>query len=184
MFSVNRTRMGSAASISPSTSSKARGMRRQQRKNGRIRAGRYLLFLCFDVVVFVALFLGSFLLSVAVNNYPKIFMFNLSASPGEEMALVDHLKGMSLAVGARCELKSLLSSLVLLGNEDIARKLQRVGENFQLSQVAAVRLAEDAMASDVLDEHAYSLERYILKVRKELLQSADFSWQSKIFLPP
>lgn len=183
MFSVNRTRMGSAASISPSISSKARGMRRQQRKNGRIRAGRYLLFLCFDVV-FVALFLGSFLLSVAVKNYPKIFMFNLSASPGEEMALVDHLKGMSLAVGARCELKSLLSSLVLLGNEDIARKLQRVGENFQLSQVAAVRLAEDAMASDVVDEHAYSLERYILKVRKELLQSADFSWQSKIFLPP
>lgn len=183
MFSVNRTGRGSAASISSSTSSKARGMRRQQRKNGRIRAGRY--FFCVSMFSFLSPFFGgSFFFSPTLKTCPQNFMFKLSSSPGEEMALVDHLKGMSLANGARCELKSLLSSLVLLGKEDIARKLQRVGENFQLSQVAAVKLADDAMSSDIVDEHAYSLERYILKVRKELFQSVDFSWQFKIFLPP
>lgn len=107
-----------------------------------------------------------------------------AGSPGEEIALVEHLKGMSLSVGAKHELKSLLASLVLLGKEDFARKLQRVGENFQLSQIAAVKLAEDAMSTNIIDEHTYSLECYIQKVRKELLQSECFSWQSKIFLPP
>ncbi|KAA8534238.1 hypothetical protein F0562_031755 [Nyssa sinensis] len=137
------TRKGSAASISSSTPSKARGMRRQRNK-GKIRAG----------------------------------------SPGEEMALVEHLKGMSLTAGAKRELKSLLVSLVMLGMEDIARKLQRVVENFQLSQVAAVKLAEDTMPSDSIDEHAHSLEHYIKKVRKELQHSEAFSWQSKVLLSP
>ncbi|CAK9163690.1 unnamed protein product [Ilex paraguariensis] len=71
-----------------------------------------------------------------------------AGSPGEEMALVEHLKGMSLVAGAKCELKSLLLSLLMLGKEDIARKLQRIGENYQLSQISAVKLAEDAMSSD------------------------------------
>ncbi|GFS32050.1 IKI3 family protein [Actinidia rufa] len=108
------TRKGSAASISSSTTSKARDMRRQRNK-GKIRAG----------------------------------------SPGEEMALVEHLKGMPLTAGAKHELKSLLISLVMVAKEDIARKLQRIGENFQLSQMAAVKLAEDAMSSDIIDEQAH-----------------------------
>ncbi|KAE8670730.1 Elongator complex protein 1 [Hibiscus syriacus] len=54
-------------------------------------------------------------------------------SPGEEMALVEHLKAMSLTAGAKKELKSLLVSLVMLGEEETARKVQHVGENFQLS---------------------------------------------------
>lgn len=65
---------------------------------------------------------------------------NCLSSPGEEMALVDHLKGMSLATGAKHELRSLLLSLLTLGNEDIARKLQRIGENFQLSQMQQLNL--------------------------------------------
>lgn len=93
-------------------------------------------------------------------------------SPDEEMALVDHLKGMSLASGAARELKSLLACLVMIGKEDIARKLQRVGENFQLSQKAAVKLAEDAMACDIVDEDVFVLELYIKKLRNELLQLA------------
>ncbi|KAK2978096.1 hypothetical protein RJ640_009260 [Escallonia rubra] len=137
------TRKGSTASISSSTSSKARGMRRQRNK-GKIRAG----------------------------------------SPDEEMALVEHLKGMSLAAAAKCELQSLLVSLVMFGKEDSGRKLQRVGENFQLSQMAAVNLVEDTMPSDVIDEHSFSLEHYIQRVRKELLHSEAFSWQSKVFLSP
>lgn len=137
------TRKGSAASISSSTTSKARGIRRQ-RNRGKIRAG----------------------------------------SPDEEMALVEHLKGMSLAAGAKRELKSLLVSLVMLGKEDIARKLQRFGENFQLSQMAAINLTGDAVSSDIIHENAFSLEQYIQKVRKELLHSEAFSWQAKVFLSP
>ncbi|KAL1806070.1 hypothetical protein ACET3Z_029138 [Daucus carota] len=135
------TRKGSAASVASSTTSKARGIRRQ-RNRGKIRAG----------------------------------------SPDEEMALVEHLKGMSLAVGSRKELKSLLVSLVMLNKEDIARKLQRVGENFQLCQMAAVNLAADATSSEIIDEHAFSQELYMKKVRKELLHSEAFSWQVKMFL--
>ncbi|KAI8029526.1 Elongator complex protein 1 [Camellia lanceoleosa] len=57
---------------------------------------------------------------------------------------------MSLTTGAKCELKALLVSLVMLGKEDIARRLQRIGENCQLSQMAAVKLAEDAIVDSAL----------------------------------
>lgn len=97
---------------------------------------------------------------------------------------MEHLKGMSLAAGAKREVKSLLVSLVMLGKEDIARKLQRFGENFQLSQMAAVNLTGDAVSSDIIHENAFSLELYIQKVRKELLHSEAFSWQAKVFLSP
>lgn len=100
------------------------------------------------------------------------------------MALVEHMKGMSLAAGAARELKSLLASLVMIGKEDIARKLQRIGENFQLSQIAAVKLADDAISCDIVDENKFVLEFYIKKLRKELLQSEEFSWQSKVFVAP
>ncbi|XP_057484580.1 elongator complex protein 1-like isoform X2 [Actinidia eriantha] len=135
------TRKGSAASISSSTTSKARYMRRQRNK-GKIRAG----------------------------------------SPGEEMALVEHLKGIPLTAGAKHELKSLLISLVMVAKEDIARKLQRIGENFQLSQMAAVKLAEDAMSSDIIDEQAHSVDHYILKVREEVQHLDTLSWRSKVLI--
>lgn len=98
------------------------------------------------------------------------------------MGLVEHLKGMSLAEGAKCELKSLLICLVMLGVEDTARKLQRTAEKFQLSQIAAVKLAEDSMSTDNIDEHAFTLDHYIQNVRKEVQNSDAFSWQSKILL--
>ncbi|KAK9064148.1 hypothetical protein SSX86_018020 [Deinandra increscens subsp. villosa] len=107
-----------------------------------------------------------------------------AGSPDEEMALVEHMKGMCLTAGAKRELKSLLGCLVMIGKEDIARKLQRVGENFQLSQISAVKLAEDAMSCDIVDEHTFVLEDYLKKLRKELLQSEEFSWQSKVFVAP
>ncbi|KAL6980499.1 Elongator complex protein 1 [Sarracenia purpurea var. burkii] len=133
------TRKGSAASISSSTSSKARDTRRQRNK-GKIRAG----------------------------------------SPGEEMALVEHLNAMSLTTGAKHELKSLIVSLLMLGKEDIARRLQRIGENFQLSQMAAVKLAEDAMSTDIIDEHAHSLDQYIQRVRNQHLDA--LFWRSKVLI--
>ncbi|KAH6803923.1 IKI3 family protein [Perilla frutescens var. frutescens] len=103
-----------------------------------------------------------------------------AGSPDEEMALVEHLKGMSLAEGAKCELKSLLICLVMLGEEDTARKLQRTAEKFQLSQIASVKLADDSMSVDNIDEHAFNLDSYIQSVRKQLHYSDAFSWQSKI----
>lgn len=100
------------------------------------------------------------------------------------MALVEHLKGMSLTAGAKRELKSLLVSLVMLGHEETARKLQHVGENFQLSHMAAVRLAEDTMSNDIINEQAHTLERYVQKVKTELQDLEAFSWRCRVFLSP
>ncbi|CAN0909480.1 Elongator complex protein 1 [Linum grandiflorum] len=105
-------------------------------------------------------------------------------SPGEEMALVEHLKGMSLADGAIRELKSLLSCLIMLGSDQVAKKLQRVAETFQLYQMAAVRLAEDTLSSDSINEQAHSLERYVEKLRTEPETSLAMSWRSKVFISP
>lgn len=95
---------------------------------------------------------------------------------------MEHLKGMSLTVGARCELKSLLVSLMMFGEGETARKLQQTGENFQLSQTAAVRLAEDTMSNDTINEHAHTLEHYTRKVRSEMQNSEAFSWRIKVFI--
>lgn len=111
-------------------------------------------------------------------------MLDSFCSPGEELALVDHLKGMSLTDGAKNELRSLLVSLVMLGEKETARKLQCTAENFQLSQMAAVKLAEDTVSSDIVNEHAHNLERYIKTVRSELKNSEAFSWRAKVFLNP
>ncbi|KAG1371672.1 Elongator complex protein 1 [Cocos nucifera] len=140
---TRRTAKDSVASISPSTASKSRDMRRQRHKGGKIRAG----------------------------------------SPGEEMALVEHLKGMSLTAGAQRELKSLLKALVMLGKEEIAQQMQYVGENFQLTQQAAAKLAEDTMTNETVDENAHTLEHYIKKLRAPLHLQA-LCWQSKVLLSP
>ncbi|XP_047947221.1 elongator complex protein 1 isoform X2 [Salvia hispanica] len=103
-----------------------------------------------------------------------------AGSPDEETALVEHLKGMSLAEGAKHELKSLLICLVMLGEEDTARKLQHTAEKFQVSQSAAVKLADDLMPIDSIDEQAFNLEIYIQTVQKEVQNSDAFSWKSKV----
>ncbi|XP_059317662.1 elongator complex protein 1 isoform X1 [Lycium ferocissimum] len=105
-----------------------------------------------------------------------------AGSPGEEMGLVDHLTGMSLTTGAKRELKSLLICLVMLQKEDIARKLQHVATNFQLSQMAAVKLADEAMSNDRINEHFYVLENFIPKIKEEMQHSELFSWQSKVLI--
>nr|KYP75449.1 Putative elongator complex protein 1 [Cajanus cajan] len=103
-------------------------------------------------------------------------------SPDEEMALVDHLKGMSLTVEARRELKTLLVALMMFGEGETCRKLQQTGENFQLSQMAAVRLAEDTISCDTINEYEHTLEKYTQKVRTEMHKSEAFSWRLRVFL--
>ncbi|KAI4351060.1 hypothetical protein L6164_005447 [Bauhinia variegata] len=103
-------------------------------------------------------------------------------SPGEELALVEHLKGMPLTAEAMRELKSLLVVLVMFGEGETACKLQHTAENLQLSQMAAVRLAEDTMSSDIINEHAHTLENYTQKVKSEMGDSEAFSWRIKVFL--
>ncbi|XP_022133723.1 elongator complex protein 1 [Momordica charantia] len=103
-------------------------------------------------------------------------------SPGEEMALVEHLKGMSLTAGARSELKSLLVSLMMLGEEETTKKLQRTAENFQISQMAAVNLANDTISSDIINEQADTLENYIQLLKSEVQKLEVFSWRSNVFL--
>ncbi|KAG4984701.1 hypothetical protein JHK87_029450 [Glycine soja] len=103
-------------------------------------------------------------------------------SPDEEIALVEHLKGMSLTVEAKRELKSLLVSLMMFGEGETCKKLQQTGENFQLSQMAAVKLAEDTISNDTINEYAHTLEQYTQKVRNEIHNSEAFSWRLKVFL--
>jgi elongator complex protein 1 len=91
---------------------------------------------------------------------------------------------MSLTAGAKNELRSLLFTLVKLGGEEIARKLQLAGENFQLTQMAAVKLAEDTISTDIINEKAHTLEHYIRKMRSELPNLDYFSWRSKVFISP
>ncbi|WCJ19562.1 Elongator complex protein 1 [Euphorbia peplus] len=105
-------------------------------------------------------------------------------SPGEELALVEHLKGMTLTDGAKNELRSLLTSLLMLREEEIARKLQRVAENFQLSQIAAVKLAEDAMSTDTINEEAQNLEHYIHRLKADTQHLEALSWRPKVFSSP
>lgn len=138
-----RTVKESGASVSSTTASKARDMRRQRKKGGKIRAG----------------------------------------SPGEELALVDHLKGMSLTAGAQRELKSLIIALLTMGKEEIARQLQQAAETFQLSQEAAVKLTEDTIDSSTIDETTQTLEHYWRKSR-EASQSRVRSWQSRVLALP
>lgn len=92
------------------------------------------------------------------------------------------MKGMSLTVEARDELRSLLVSLVMFGEGETARKLQHMAENFQLSQMAAVRLAEDTMSNDSINENAHTLEHYTRKVRSEMQNSEALSWRTKVFI--
>ncbi|XP_038688914.1 elongator complex protein 1 isoform X2 [Tripterygium wilfordii] len=105
-------------------------------------------------------------------------------SPDEEMALIEHLKAMSFTVGAKRELRSLLVSLVMLCEDATARKLQHAVENYQLSQMAAVKLTEDASSTEVINEHAHTLQNYIPKVRHEMQSSEDFFWRSMVFISP
>ncbi|KAL0540979.1 hypothetical protein IC582_021005 [Cucumis melo] len=105
-------------------------------------------------------------------------------SPGEEMALVEHLKGMTLTAGPRSELKSLLISLVMLGKEETAKKLQRTAESFQLSQMAAVNLADDTISSDIINEQADTLENYVQALKSEVQKLEAFSWRYKVFPSP
>ncbi|XP_010453457.1 PREDICTED: elongator complex protein 1 [Camelina sativa] len=107
-----------------------------------------------------------------------------AGSAGEEMALVDHLKGMRMTDGGKRELKSLLICLVTLGETESAQKLQQTAENFQVSQVAAVELANDTMSSESVDEEVYSFERYAQKTRSTARDSDTFSWMLKVFVSP
>lgn len=99
------------------------------------------------------------------------------------MGLVDHLKAMALTASAQRELKSLITALLMLGREEIARQLQQVADTFELSQVAAMKLTQDTVATDTIDETTQTLEHYMKKLR-QTSQSRILSWQSKILLPP
>lgn len=177
--SGDRSTKESSASVISSSASKSRGARRPK-KGGKIRAGRWVTrFGLFHSKLYFAMFplVCLFILS---THYNHCFL-----SPGEEMALVDHLKGMSLTTGAQKELRSLLVVLTQLGKEDVARQVQLAGDNFEVSQVAAVKLAEDTISTDKMDENAHTLEHYtkMLRAHKPITGETN-SWQIKALSPP
>ncbi|KAG0484108.1 hypothetical protein HPP92_012192 [Vanilla planifolia] len=88
-----------------------------------------------------------------------------AGSPGEEAALIEHLKGMAIADCSHHEIKSLLVVLLMLGKEQIAQQLQCAVDKFQLSHHAAVKLVEDTASTDRIDENGHTLEHYIRNLR-------------------
>lgn len=107
-----------------------------------------------------------------------------AGSPGEEMALVEHLKGMALTGSAENELKSLLVVLIQLGKEESARQVQQAADNFVVSQRAAVKLAEDTVCNDKVDENAHTLEHYVRMLRAHGSgHSETGSWRIKALSP-
>ncbi|KAF3331653.1 elongator complex protein 1 [Carex littledalei] len=105
-----------------------------------------------------------------------------AGSPGEELALVEHLRGMALTAEAQREIKSLVVVLISLGKDEIARQVQNCVDNFELSQKAAVKLAEDTTGNEIIDETAHTLDNYVKTMRA--LPRHDISWQTKVLLPP
>ena len=165
---MDRSTKESSASVISSSASKSRA--RRQKKGGKIRAGR-LATCTFGV--------GSRLSVVQTDN---VFLL---CSPGEEMGLVEHLKGMALTGSAENELKSLLVVLIQLGKEETARQVQQAADNFEVSQRAAVKLAEDTVSNDKVDENAHTLEHYIRMLRAHGSgHSETGSWRIKALSPP
>nr|ACF79743.1 unknown [Zea mays] len=109
-----------------------------------------------------------------------------AGSPGEEMALVEHLRGMALTGGAQNELKSLLVALIQLGKAETARRVQEAADSFEVSQRAAVKLAEDTVSSDRVEERAHTLERYVrmLRDRESGHGEAGGTWRINALSPP
>ncbi|KAG2547527.1 hypothetical protein PVAP13_9KG106720 [Panicum virgatum] len=108
-----------------------------------------------------------------------------AGSPGEEMGLVEHLKGMALTGSAENELKSLLVVLIQLGKEETARQVQQAADSFEVSQRAAVKLAVDTVCNDKVDENAHTLEHYIRMLRAHGSgHSETGSWRIKALSPP
>lgn len=109
-----------------------------------------------------------------------------AGSPGEEMALVEHLRGMALTGGAQSELKSLLVALIQLGQAETARRVQEAADSFEVSQRAAVKLAEDTVSSDRVEERAHTLERYVrmLRDRESGHGEAGGTWRINALSPP
>lgn len=68
------------------------------------------------------------------------------------------------------------------GEEETARKLQFTVENFQPSKMAAVKLAEDTISSDIVNEHLHDLECCVNIVRSEPKISEAFSWPFKVVM--
>lgn len=113
-------------------------------------------------------------------------LYLYACSPGEEMALVEHLRGMALTGGAQNELKSLLVALIQLGQAETARRVQEAADSFEVSQRAAVKLAEDTVSSDRVEERAHTLERYVrmLRDRESGHGEAVGTWRIKALSPP
>jgi elongator complex protein 1 len=50
--------------------------------------------------------------------------------------------------------------------------------------MAAVKLTEDTIPTDILSEQAHNLEQYVQKLRNELPNLDSFSWRYKVFISP
>jgi len=106
-----------------------------------------------------------------------------AGSPGEEFALVEHLQSMVLSSRAQEELKLLLEVLLLLGEEDVARKLQYFAARYQSCQLAAVKDAEDKLAEEQADGTAGTKNKNADNSKK-IGVSDTLCWQWEMLSPP
>nr|ADE77886.1 unknown [Picea sitchensis] len=107
-----------------------------------------------------------------------------AGSPGEEFALVEHLQSMVLSSRAQEELKLLLEVLLLLGEEEVARKLQNFAARYQSSQLAAVKDAEDKLAEEQVDGTTGTQNENADNLRKKPGVRDMLCWQWEMLSPP
>lgn len=107
-----------------------------------------------------------------------------AGSPGEEFALVEHLQSMVLSSRAQEELKLLLEVLLLLGEEETARKLQNFAARYQTSQLAAVKDAEEKLAEEQADGTTGTQNENADNLRKKLGVCDMLCWQWEMLSPP
>lgn len=80
-----------------------------------------------------------------------------AGSPGEEAALVEHLKGMKITDATLEGIQKLLQILILFQHDGVAEKLQRLVFQFQSSQQNAV-LEADGSCGDDTRQSQWALE--------------------------
>lgn len=100
---------------------------------------------------------------------------SLCNSPGEEIALLEHLKELSLSTRLKEELGRLLQVLVFCAQQEAAKRLQDVASQYESTQREAVRLAQQKRAQENTAE---------VTIHDNLPTQEEVTWKLEVLNPP
>lgn len=76
------------------------------------------------------------------------FLLHVYCSPGEELGLIEYIRGMAVSKRMLEEVRRLLGALLLLGHYDVASRVQAALALFQATQKAAQESVEEEARID------------------------------------